>query len=137
MQNQNPATDQTLRPATLHGSPLPAASARTGLVMEDRERFLFQVARKAFVDEAVLEEERGQIFDRCWLYIGHGSEIPQNCDFLTRSVGGRELVFNRDRGGDKGGGDRDRDRGRGGKQGGRFSNEDYRDSARQPREPRW
>ena len=27
--------------------------------------------------------------------------------------------------------------GGGGKQGGRFSNEDYRDSARQPREPRW
>src|SRR6478672_8187435 len=47
--------------------------------------------------------------------------------------------FNRDRGADRGGdrgADRgDRDRGRGGKQGGRFSNEDYRDSARQPREP--
>jgi cold-inducible RNA-binding protein len=49
------------------------------------------------------------------------------------------------RGGSGGGGgfDRDRDRDRGGprgggsKQGGRFSNEDYRDSARQPREPRW
>ncbi len=51
--------------------------------------------------------------------------------------GGGGGGFNRDRGGDKGGGDRDRDRGRGGKQGGRFSNEDYRDSARQPREPRW
>jgi RNA recognition motif-containing protein len=58
--------------------------------------------------------------------------------------GGGGGGFNRDRGGERGGGgDRDRggdrggDRGRGGKQGGRFSNEDYRDSARQPREPRW
>jgi RNA recognition motif-containing protein len=53
--------------------------------------------------------------------------------------GGGGGGFNRDRGGERGG-DRgaDRgDRGRGGKQGGRFSNEDYRDSARQPREPRW
>jgi cold-inducible RNA-binding protein len=52
--------------------------------------------------------------------------------------GGGGGGFDRDRGGERGGGgDRDRDRGRGGKQGGRFSNEDYRDSARQPREPRW
>ena len=74
-------------------------AARTGLVMEDRERFLFRVARKAFTDEQVLEAERREIFDKCWLYLGHGSEIAQNCDFLTRSVAGRELVFNRDRGG--------------------------------------
>ncbi len=74
-------------------------AVRTGLVVEDRERFLFRVGRRAFADEAILEEERRQIFDRCWLYLGHGSEIPEKCDFLTRSVGGRELVFNRDRGG--------------------------------------
>jgi p-cumate 2,3-dioxygenase alpha subunit len=72
---------------------------RTGLVVEDKERFLFRVARRAFTDEAVLEAERRAIFDRCWLYLGHGSEIAANCDFLTRTVGGRELVFNRDRGG--------------------------------------
>jgi cold-inducible RNA-binding protein len=70
-----------------------------------------------------------------------------------KEVGGRNLKVNEarpktassgPRGGGGGGFDRDRDRGgsggdrgRGGKQGGRFSNEDYRDSARQPREPRW
>jgi len=67
-----------------------------------------------------------------------------------KDVGGRNLKVNEarpksasagPRGGFGGGGNRggDRDRGsRGGsKQGGRFSNEDYRDSARQPREPRW
>jgi p-cumate 2,3-dioxygenase subunit alpha len=76
-----------------------ATPATTGLVLEDRERHQFRVNRRAFVDEAILEEERRRIFDRCWLYVGHGSEIPQNGDFVTRSVGGRELVFNRDRGG--------------------------------------
>ena len=84
---------------TLLDRPVEAKTARSGLVMEDPERFLFRVARRAFADESVLEEERRQIFDKCWLYLGHGSEIAQNCDFLTRSVGGRELVFNRDRGG--------------------------------------
>ncbi len=72
---------------------------RTGLVMEDRERHLFRVARRAFTDEAIIEEERRRIFDTCWLYLGHGSELAKNCDFLTRAVGGRELIFNRDRGG--------------------------------------
>ena len=70
-----------------------------------------------------------------------------------KEVGGRNLKVNEARpraasgGGSRGGGggggyDRDRDRGRGGRggnsrQGGRFSTEDYRDSPRQPREPRW
>ena len=67
-----------------------------------------------------------------------------------KEVGGRNLKVNEarpksasggPRGGFGGGGDRGGDRDRGGrggsKQGGRFSNEDYRDSARQPREPRW
>jgi cold-inducible RNA-binding protein len=68
-----------------------------------------------------------------------------------KAVGGRNLKVNEarpksassgPRGGFGGGGDRggsrDRDRGgRGSKGGGRFSNEDYSESARQPREPRW
>jgi RNA recognition motif-containing protein len=81
-----------------------------------------------------------------------------------KEVGGRALKVNEARpksasggggggprgsGGSGGGGgfdrDRDRDRNRGGsggrggnsRQGGRFSTEDYRDSPRQPREPRW
>jgi p-cumate 2,3-dioxygenase subunit alpha len=69
------------------------------LVLEDKGRHLFQVSRRAFTEEAVLAAEQREIFDRCWLYLGHGSEIAENGDFLTRNVGGRELVFNRDRGG--------------------------------------
>ena len=76
-----------------------AKAAQSGFVMEDPERFLFRVARRAFTEDAVLEAERREIFDNCWLYLGHGSEIADNGDFLIRSVGGRELVFNRDRGG--------------------------------------
>jgi cold-inducible RNA-binding protein len=67
-----------------------------------------------------------------------------------KDVGGRNLKVNEARpksasagprgrfgGGGNRGGDRDRGSRGGSKQGGRFSNEDYRDSARQPREPRW
>jgi cold-inducible RNA-binding protein len=55
---------------------------------------------------------------------------PKTASSGPRGSGGGG--FDRDRGSERGG-----ERGRGGKQGGRFSNEDYRDSARQPREPRW
>ena len=74
-------------------------SGHADMVIEDRERHLFRVARRAFTEQSVLEGEHDAIFDRCWLYLGHGSEIAGNCDFITRAVGGRELIFNRDRGG--------------------------------------
>lgn len=65
-----------------------------------------------------------------------------------KEVGGRNLKVNEARpksasGGGPRGGNFDRDRSRGGgrggnsRGGGRFSTEDYRDSPRQPREPRW
>ena len=66
-------------------------------VEEDAKAGIFRVSRRAFVDEQVLARERQQIFDRCWLYLGHESEIAQPGDFLTRQVGGRELLFTRDR----------------------------------------
>ena len=69
------------------------------MVVEDRQRHLFRVSRRAFTDQSVLDAENRNIFDRCWLYLGHSSEIANNCDFITRNVGGRELIFNRDRDG--------------------------------------
>ena len=59
------------------------------MVVEDRQRHLFRVSRRAFTDQSVLEAENRNIFDRCWLYLGHSSEIANNCDFITRNVGGR------------------------------------------------
>ncbi|WP_439814344.1 aromatic ring-hydroxylating oxygenase subunit alpha [Zavarzinia sp. CC-PAN008] len=86
---------------TLHTVPQ-VGVGRGGLspwVREESERFQFLVARAAFTQKEILEIERAAIFDRCWIYVGHDSEIPNNNDFLTRSVAGRELVFSRDRGG--------------------------------------
>ncbi len=57
---------------------------------------VFRVARRSFVDNAVFEAERSRIFDRCWLYVGHSSELPKKGSFVTRPVGGRNLLFNRD-----------------------------------------
>ncbi len=67
------------------------------LINEDPKKGLFRVHRSALTSQEILELERKNIFDRCWLYLGHESEIPDNGDFLTRDVGGRELIFVRDK----------------------------------------
>ena len=61
-------------------------------IIDDDQRGLFRVNRKVFVDPAVLARERRHIFDTCWLYVGHESELASRGDFLTRTVGGRELI---------------------------------------------
>jgi p-cumate 2,3-dioxygenase alpha subunit len=69
-------------------------------IREDRERGLFKVSREAFTSQAVFERERERIFGKCWLYLGHGSELQSANDFVTRKVAGHELIFNRDRKGE-------------------------------------
>ena len=81
------------------GYETPRSNAGTPWVREDRDNHRFKVARRAFIDKDVLELERRAIFDCCWIYVGHESEIPNANDFLTRSVAGRDIVFNRDRAG--------------------------------------
>jgi p-cumate 2,3-dioxygenase subunit alpha len=76
------------------------AEMHTPFVAVDRQKLRFQVDRAAYRDQTVFERERDTIFKRCWLYIGHGTEISKPGDFLTRSVGGRDLIFTRDRGGE-------------------------------------
>lgn len=60
----------------------------------DKERF--QLNRRVLVDPEILETEHRRIFSRCWIYLGHDSEIPESGDFRTRSVAGRPVLFVRD-----------------------------------------
>jgi hypothetical protein len=62
-------------------------------VVEDVSAGTFRVHRSALTDEAVFRDEMRSIFDRCWLYVGHESEIPKPGDFRARDVGNRPLVF--------------------------------------------
>lgn len=62
----------------------------------DNERQLFKVPRTSFVDTDVFESERNAIFNRCWLYLGHASELAKPGQFVTRTVAGRNVIFNRD-----------------------------------------
>lgn len=61
----------------------------------DPERKLFKVPRNAFTQQVVFDAERERIFSRCWLYLGHDSEIRKAGQFVTRTVAGRNIIFNR------------------------------------------
>ena len=65
-------------------------------LMVDEAKQIFKVSRQTFVDPDILEAERAKIFDKCWLYLGHASELPKPGAFVTRQVGGRGLLFARD-----------------------------------------
>lgn len=70
-----------------------------GVVDIDRVKGRFRVHRSAYRSKAVFEEEKRKIFARCWLYLGHRTEIPNPGDFVERTVAGRRLIFTRDRAG--------------------------------------
>lgn len=65
----------------------------------DPDHGIFRIHRDAYKDPAVFELEKEKIFSKCWLYLGHDSEVANKNDYVSRRVGGRELVFLRDRDG--------------------------------------
>jgi p-cumate 2,3-dioxygenase alpha subunit len=69
------------------------------MIVDDRERGVFRVKRTAMTSDDVWTLERDRIFDRCWLYVGHSSEIDSPGDFVRRQVAGRPLVLIRGRDG--------------------------------------
>jgi p-cumate 2,3-dioxygenase alpha subunit len=69
------------------------------LVWESRAPLSFSVNREVFVSRDILEREREAVFGRCWIYVGHASELRSPGDFKTRTVAGRPVIFCRDRNG--------------------------------------
>src|SRR5712691_1540996 len=66
------------------------------LVLNDPQAPSFAVNRATMVDPEILELERRRVFDTCWIYVGHESEVRAPGDFKTRSVCGRPVIFSRD-----------------------------------------
>lgn len=65
-------------------------------IIDDPERQRFRLNRRVLVDPDLLQIEHRRIFGRCWIYLGHDSEIPASGDFRTRLVAGRPVLFARD-----------------------------------------
>ncbi|MBC7974327.1 MAG: Rieske 2Fe-2S domain-containing protein, partial [Myxococcales bacterium] len=67
----------------------------THIVLEDPANGAFLVDRRAYLDPEIAALEQRRIFDRCWLYVGHDSELPSPGAYVTRNVGGRPVILAR------------------------------------------
>ena len=70
-------------------------SARSYIV-DDHEKKSFLLDREVLVSEDILRQEMAHIFGRCWIYVGHASELKKPGDFRSRKVAGRPVIFMRD-----------------------------------------
>ena len=64
-----------------------------GLVVDDPSRGLFRVDRTVMTSSAVLDAEMERVFERCWLYVGHESEVAEPGEYRRRVVAGRSVIF--------------------------------------------
>ncbi|ORW28670.1 aromatic ring-hydroxylating oxygenase subunit alpha [Mycobacterium palustre] len=69
------------------------ATGQTPLVVDDQDRQVFRVHRSAMTSPDVHRAEIERVFGKCWLYVGHESEIPKPGDFVRRKVAGRPIFM--------------------------------------------
>ncbi len=66
------------------------------LVINEPESMRFAVHRSTLVEPRILELEQRRIFDVCWIYVGHESEVRAPGDYRTRTICGRPVILCRD-----------------------------------------
>ncbi|HWK61126.1 MAG TPA: aromatic ring-hydroxylating dioxygenase subunit alpha [Eoetvoesiella sp.] len=55
-----------------------------------------EVHKDIFVDDEIFELEMEHLFANTWVYVGHGSQIPNPGDFYTTTVGDQPVIMVRD-----------------------------------------
>ena len=66
------------------------------LIIDRPQEGKFKVHRSSMTSKEIFELELERIFDRCWLYLGHESEVENSGDYRRRVVAGRPIFFSRD-----------------------------------------
>jgi phenylpropionate dioxygenase-like ring-hydroxylating dioxygenase large terminal subunit len=69
-------------------------------IVDDPDRKIFNLDRIAYVSDEILTKEISRIFGKCWIYVGHASELKNPGDFQSRNVAGRPVIFCRNQDGE-------------------------------------
>lgn len=56
------------------------------IVRDDIEKNEFLVHRSVFTDKEILAHERAEIFNKCWLFIGHETEVAKPGDYKRKKL---------------------------------------------------
>ncbi|MFE4663731.1 Rieske 2Fe-2S domain-containing protein [Streptomyces sp. NPDC056716] len=59
-----------------------------------------RVSRQSYWGDDEFQLEMERIFRRCWLFVAHESEIARPGDYVTRNLGGEDVIVTRDESGD-------------------------------------
>ena len=62
-------------------------------IEEDEQHHVFRVRRSTMTSPEIALREQDRIFRRCWLYVGHESEVRAAGDFVRRTVAGQPLIL--------------------------------------------
>ena len=65
------------------------------LIIDDRDQGIFKVHRSALTSPELFALEQERVFDQCWLYLGHESEVSKPGEYRRREVAGRPVFFAR------------------------------------------
>lgn len=71
-------------------------------VSDDELRALIsdgRIHQRAYLDPEIFELELERIWGKCWIYIGHESQVPNPGDFFTTHIGRQPIVMSRHRDG--------------------------------------
>jgi len=63
------------------------------LIIDNPNEGVFRVHRSAMTSLEILQMEQERIFNQCWLYLCHESEVEEPGDYRRRNVAGRPLFF--------------------------------------------
>ncbi|MBS0476484.1 MAG: Rieske 2Fe-2S domain-containing protein [Proteobacteria bacterium] len=66
-------------------------------LQDDKETGVFRCRRDIFTNPDLFELEMKHLFESNWVYLAHESQIPNNNDYYTTSIGRQPIVITRDK----------------------------------------
>ena len=55
------------------------------------------ISREIFVNDEIYHQEQEQVFARCWLFVGHESQVSKPGDYFVSCMGEESVILCRDR----------------------------------------